>query len=84
MIDAKCRIFLLQDSNSLPEEWAAAVIAGRLKIEGVIRDNPEGPFFVNIAKHARNHISDFRVPTLMPVGRQSSTPETQTAESVAS
>lgn len=81
VIDAKCKVFVLQDSNSLPEVWAAAVIAGRLKIEGIIRDN-EGPFFTNIAKHAKNHVSDFRVPTLTPIGRPAQT--TETADAVAS
>ena len=84
VIDAKCKIFILEDSNSLPEEWAAAVIAGRLKIESIIR-NESGPFFMNIAKNARNHVSDFRVPNLTPIGRPASTPPAQAAkEPVAS
>jgi len=83
VIDAKCKIFLLEDSNSLPEEWAAAIIAGRLKIESIIR-NESGPFFVNIAKHARSHVAEFRVPTLSPVGRPSAPPSAPTDQSVAS
>jgi len=81
VIDAKCRIFLLEDSNSLPEEWAAAVIAGRLKIENIIRNEP-GPFFVNIGKNARSHVTDLRVPSLTPIGRPSNVE--QAKESVAS
>ena len=83
VIDAKCKIFLLEDSNSLPEEWAAAIIAGRLKIENIIR-NESGPFFVNIAKNARNHVAEFRVPTLIPVGRPATAPPVQADESAAS
>jgi hypothetical protein len=82
IIDAKCKVFLLEDSNSLPEEWAAAVICGRYKIEDIIR-NESGPFFVNIARNARNHVSGFRVPTLTPVGRPS-TAAPEKKESVAS
>jgi hypothetical protein len=76
IIDAKCMVFLLEDSNSLPEEWAAAIICGRSKIEDIIRKNKTGPFFVNIARNARSHVASFRVPTLAPIGRTlKATPE---------
>ena len=39
VIDAKCKVFLLTDTNSMSEEWAAAVILGRVKMATVIRKN---------------------------------------------
>jgi hypothetical protein len=61
VIDAKCKLFLLTDSNSLPEEWASAVILGREKMGSVIRKNP-GPFFATISKRSDSHVSNARFP----------------------
>ncbi|MFI5109155.1 MAG: hypothetical protein ACHP78_09945 [Terriglobales bacterium] len=61
VIDAKGKVFILTDTNSLPEEWAAAVIVGRTKIETVARKN-EGPFFATIARESRSHVSHAKFP----------------------
>jgi len=58
-IDAKCKILFLDDTNSRGEEWAAAVIVGRLRLFEIIGLN-NGPLFVTIAKQARSHISSVR------------------------
>ena len=61
VIDAKCKLFLLTDTNSLPEEWASAIILGREKISSVIRKN-EGPFFATISKRSDTHVTNARFP----------------------
>jgi hypothetical protein len=59
VIDAKCKVLFFNDTNSLPEEWAAAVIVGRPKLFEIIEHN-DGPFFVTIDKYTRAHISTIR------------------------
>jgi hypothetical protein len=59
VIDCACKVFFFDDSNSLPEEWAAAVIVGRIRVFDLIENN-NGPFFVTISKFARGHISGAR------------------------
>ena len=59
VIDAKCKVFFFNDTNSLPEEWGAAVIVGRPKLYEIIERN-NGPFFVTLQKHCRTHISSVR------------------------
>ena len=61
VVDAKCKLFLLTDTNSLPEEWASAVILGREKISSVVQKN-EGPFFATISKRSDSHVSHARFP----------------------
>jgi len=61
VIDAKCKLFLLTDTNSLPEEWASAIILGREKISSVVRKN-EGPFFATISKRSDSHVTNARFP----------------------
>ncbi len=61
VIEAKCKLFLLTDTNSLPEEWASAVILGREKMSSVIRKN-EDPFFATISKRSDSHVSHARFP----------------------
>ena len=59
VIDAKCKVLFFNDSSSLPEEWAAAVIVGRPRLFEIIERN-NGPFFVTIDKHTRSHVSSVR------------------------
>ncbi len=61
VIDAKCKIFLLTDTNSMSEEWAAAVILGRVKMATVIRKN-DCAFFSTISKQSDSHVSHARFP----------------------
>jgi hypothetical protein len=61
VIDARAKVFLVNDSNSYPEEWAAAVIVGHYKMQEII-DGNRGPFFVNIRKRADGHIAKLRLP----------------------
>jgi hypothetical protein len=63
VIDAKCKVFILSDSNSRAEEWAAAVIVGKEKIFDLVRKN-EGPFFANIGRQSRSHVANLRFPNL--------------------
>lgn len=65
VINAKCKLFLLTDTNSLPEEWASAIILGREKMSSVIRKN-EGPFFATISKRSDSHVSHPRFPIPRP------------------
>jgi hypothetical protein len=62
VIDAKARVFILMDTQSLPEEWAAAVIVGHERMQEIIEANP-GPFFVNISKRTGNHLARLRLPS---------------------
>jgi len=59
--EARCRVFILGDTNSRPEEWAAAVMVGRRKIQRIVRKN-SGPFFSHISKHSDGHVSHPRFP----------------------
>lgn len=61
VIDAKARIFLLSESNSPPEVWAAAVIIGHYKMNDILEAN-SGPFFVNINKRSDSHVGKLRLP----------------------
>jgi hypothetical protein len=61
VIEAKCKLFLLTDTNSRPEEWASAVILGREKMSSVIRKN-QGPFFATISKRSDTHVTNARFP----------------------
>lgn len=80
IIDARVKVFLLTDSNSFPEVWAAAVIIGRYRMQEII-DGNTGPFFVNITKRSDKHIERLRLPygftrpdTPAVVEQQSDTP----------
>jgi hypothetical protein len=55
VIEARARVFLLMDSESFPQEWAAAVIVGHDRIKDIIEAN-SGPFFVNISKRTGTHL----------------------------
>ena len=57
----KVKVFILSDTNSLPEEWASAVIVGQEKMTSVINKN-EGPFFSTIQRQSRAHVSHARFP----------------------
>jgi hypothetical protein len=61
VIDAKVRVFILSDSESMPEQWAAAVIVGHYKIQEVI-DGNVGPFFASIGLRADGHVTRVRFP----------------------
>ncbi len=61
VIDSKARIFLLSESNSPPEVWAAAVIIGRYKMDDILEANA-GPFFVSVNKRSDGHVGRIRLP----------------------
>ena len=61
IIEANARVFLLMDSESLPEEWAAAVIVGHERMREILDAN-HGPFFVNISKRTGSHLARLRFP----------------------
>jgi hypothetical protein len=54
-IDAKVKVFLLNDSNSKPEIWAAAILLGQYKMQDII-DGTQGPFFVTVGRRCDSHI----------------------------
>jgi hypothetical protein len=61
VIDAKAKVFLLMDSESFPQEWAAAIIVGHERMKEILDANP-GPFFVNISKRTGSHLARLRYP----------------------
>lgn len=61
VIEAKARIFVLSDSNSPPEVWAAAIIVGHYKMLDYLESN-HGPFFVSVGKRSDKHVSRLRFP----------------------
>ena len=61
VIDAKAKVFVLNDSNSPPEVWAAAVIMGHYKMLDYVENN-DGPFFVSIGKRADAPVTRIRRP----------------------
>jgi hypothetical protein len=67
VIDAKARVFILSDSESLPEQWAAAIIVGHYKIQEII-DGNVGPFFASIGLRADSHVKNVRFPRGYEVG----------------
>jgi hypothetical protein len=56
VIEGKCKVFIFTDTNSYAEEWAAAVILGREKIQRLIRRN-NGPLYVRIGMLADSHVN---------------------------
>ena len=61
VIDAKAKVFLLNDSNSKPEIWAAAILLGQYKMQDII-DATQGPFFVTVGRRCDSHIQRPRRP----------------------
>jgi hypothetical protein len=61
VIDSKARVFLLSESNSPPEVWAAAIIIGRYKMDDILEANA-GPFFVSVNKRSDAHVGKLRLP----------------------
>jgi type VI protein secretion system component Hcp len=61
VIAHKVKVFILTDTNSIPEEWAAAVIVGQEKITSVINKNT-GYLFSSIQRGSLSHVSHARFP----------------------
>lgn len=61
VIDARAKMFILTDSSSAPEIWAAAVIVGHYKMAEIIEGN-DGPFYVSVGKRADGHVSKPKLP----------------------
>jgi hypothetical protein len=79
VIDARCKVLFFNDTNSYPEEWAAAVIVGRPRLFEIIEHN-DGPFFVTLQKYTHAHISHVRfVGSGAPKPIGSSTPQMATS-----
>jgi hypothetical protein len=64
IITHKVKVFILTDTNSLPEEWAAAVIVGQEKISSVVNKNAGVPLFSSIQRRSLSHVSHARFPKL--------------------
>lgn len=62
VIDARARVFLLNDSNTKPEVWAAAILLGQYKMQDIL-DATVGPFFVTIGKRCDSHVLRPRRPS---------------------
>lgn len=81
IIKHKVKVFILSDTNSLPEEWAAAVTVGQEKIISVVNKN-DGPFFSTIQRCSRSHVSHARFPKAQEKQEQENVEqETGTSES---
>jgi hypothetical protein len=61
VIESKLKAFILTDSNSKPEVWAAAIIVGHFRMDEII-DGNNGPFFVNVGKRSDGHVARLRLP----------------------
>jgi hypothetical protein len=61
VIETRARVFILGDSNSVPEEWAAAIIVGHHRMQEILDANL-GPFFVSVRKRADSIIERLRYP----------------------
>lgn len=57
--DSKAQVVLVADTNSIPEQWAAAIIVGRFRLHELLDRNP-GPVFIKIARQAREHVTLFK------------------------
>ena len=57
--ESAAKVFITADTTSKAEEWAAAIIVGREKLKRTVEYN-NGAFFVDIRKHASNHVSSER------------------------
>lgn len=61
VINAKVKVFLLNDSNTKPEVWAAAILLGQYKMQDII-DGTTGPFFATVGKRCDSHVQRPRRP----------------------
>lgn len=61
VIETRARVFILGDSSSVPEEWAAAIIVGHHRMQEILDANL-GPFFVSVRKRADSIIERLRYP----------------------
>jgi PIN like domain len=52
---ACAQVILVTDSNSLPEQWAAAMIMGRHKIAELLEKH-SGPIFIQLGQQAKDHV----------------------------
>ncbi len=68
VINAKCKMLLLTDTNTNPEEFGASIIVGRDRIQQFV--TRDGPFFLNVGKQAQSHILNFRIPSLEPSSKK--------------
>jgi hypothetical protein len=62
VIDGKCKVFMFEDNNSKAEDWVAAIMVGRHRLEYLV-ENSNGPFFVTIRKFGHSH---FSLPQFIP------------------
>jgi hypothetical protein len=56
VLTSRAQVLVVTDSNSLPEQWASAVIVGRQRIQELLDKNP-GPTFINIGRYAKDHVN---------------------------
>jgi hypothetical protein len=77
VLDAKVKVFLLNDSNSKPEVWAAAILLGQYKMQDII-DGTSGPFFVTVGRRCDSHVQRPR----RPIGYEEVSPPSEESVSV--
>ena len=82
VIDAKVKVFLLNDSNSKPEVWAAAIILGQYKMQDII-DGTAGPVFVTVGKRCDSHVQRPRRPAGYLDSSVGPIPETSASVNIA-
>jgi hypothetical protein len=80
-IKHKAKLFLLADTSTKGEEWAAAIIVGRRKMIRLAQFN-DGPFYSNVGKATETHISEIRriltAEELRPLKRRRKKPKKKT------
>ncbi|MGE5114686.1 MAG: hypothetical protein ACM3JB_27820 [Acidobacteriaceae bacterium] len=59
VIQSGAKVFILDETESKGIDWAAALIAGRHKIEKIASNN-SGPFFVTVEKNGDSHVCNLR------------------------
>jgi hypothetical protein len=59
VIDSHAKVFILTDANMKGIEWAAAIIAGRHRMQKIIDEN-DGPFYVTVGKSYESHVGRLR------------------------
>jgi hypothetical protein len=58
---ASCaQVIMVTDTNSLPEQWAASIIVGRMRLLQLLDKHP-GPVFIRVGKHSNEHVKVYPV-----------------------
>lgn len=56
VMSSKAQVIIVSDTNSLPEQWAASIIVGRLRLLELL-DKHSGPVFIKVGRYAKDHVT---------------------------